>query len=301
MSKLSYQDLLDLLEEEKLARKASEKILEKKTLELYEKNRELEICNQDLIDQNELLTINQGRIVHSEKMASLGLLSSGIAHEINNPIAYVMCNLGLFSESFEIFDIVFEEVKTLLSSKKFKDQFEVEANLLEILWKKHSIDFLREDTKDLIKESLDGVSRVKDIVHSLKDFAQGDRSKHEVVNLNDVIKTCLKVANSEIKYKAKVHLCFDEIDDIECDLGQMNQVVMNLIINACHAISSNKGNIWIRTHDLEDHIRLEIEDDGCGISNETLDKIYDPFFTTKEIGKGTGQGLYIVFQILKTH
>lgn len=301
MPELTYQKIKELLEKEKIARKESEKILEQKTIELFEKNRELERVNGELVNKNKLLTEQQDRIIQSEKMASLGLLSSGIAHEINNPIAYIMCNLGLFGESFEVYDQILVELKTLLSSEQFKRQFSIEANMLEVLWKKHNVEFLREDTKDLIKESLDGVIRVKEIVHSLKVFTHGNQSRLEVVSLNEVVQTCLKVANSELKYKATVHLSLGQVDCIECDLGQMNQVVMNLIINACHAIEGEAGNIWIRTSDHRDHIRLEIEDDGSGIEASIIDKIYDPFFTTKELGKGTGQGLYIVFQILKTH
>ena len=163
------------------------------------------------------------------------------------------------------------------------------------------LDFLRTDMVNLVNESKEGLTRVKDIVRDLKDYSHHDRAELDTVDLHQGIDSTLNIANNEIKYKAKVVKEYGDIPMITCYASQLNQVFMNMIVNAAQAIESEQGIITIRTWTDKDYICVSISDNGQGIDPENLKTIFDPFFTTKPVGKGTGLGLSLSYNIIEKH
>jgi signal transduction histidine kinase len=237
----------------------------------------------------------QSQLLQSEKMASIGQLAAGVAHEINNPIGFVNSNLGSLQRYMN-------DLFTILSAYE-AGEGELKADTLTALEKlKREIDisFLREDVVSLLTESMDGMQRVKRIVQDLKDFSHVDGSEKQWANLERGLDSTLNVARNEIKYKAEVIKEYAGIPEIECMPSQLNQVFMNLMVNAAHAIESH-GTITLRTGQEEGKVWVEVQDTGAGIKPEHLGRIFDPFFTTKPVGQGTGLGLSLSYGIVQKH
>jgi len=178
-------------------------------------------------------------------------------------------------------------------------QEELKAKLAQ-LKKQADYDFLKDDVADLIRESLDGLKRVKDIVQSLKDFAHVGESEWQFADLHAGLDSTLSIANNEFKYKATVKKDYGKLPQVKCLASQLNQVFMNLLVNAAHAIKEN-GVITIRSGAENDWVWIEIGDNGCGIAPDNLNRIFEPFFTTKPVGKGTGLGLSLSYNIVTKH
>ncbi len=238
----------------------------------------------------------QSHLLQQEKMASIGQLAAGVAHEINNPMGFITSNLSSLG-------------KYTLKMKEFIDkqqqllEQQAEPDTLEELIKtrkKMKLDLLLEDIGDLLEESLDGAKRVKEIVLNLKNFSRVDASEQCNADLNECIESTLKMVWNEIKYKASVEKDFDELPPVNCYPQQLNQVFMNLLINASHAIE-DRGIIRITTRAAAEKVEISIADNGCGIPAESVSRIFEPFYTTKEVGKGTGLGLSISYDIIKKH
>ncbi len=234
----------------------------------------------------------QAQLLQSEKLAGIGQLAAGIAHEINNPVGFVASNTTSLAEY----------ATTLL---KIIELYENGVDIAVIQQKKSEFqyDFIKQDIENLIKENLDGLLRIMSIVRNLKDFSRIDKSNAYVpANLNESITNTLAVARNEIKYHAEVRTELGEIPLVVCNISEMNQVFLNMIINAAQAIDgANKGKlgeIIIKTFADGDEVVCEISDDGPGIPDNVLPKIFDPFFTTKDVGKGTGLGLSISYDII---
>ena len=239
----------------------------------------------------------QGQLIQSEKMASIGLLAAGVAHEINNPIGYVYSNLGslekYIGELLTIMD-TYEAAECELSPQSEARQ------RIEDIKARFDLKFLREDIPCLMAESKEGIARVKKIVQDLKDFSHVDAAEWQKVDLHYCLDSTLNMVMNELKYKAEVIKEYGDLPEIECIPNQLNQVFMNLLINAGHAITS-KGRIIIRTGCLDKQVFVEISDNGMGIEPEHLKRIFEPFFTTKAVGKGTGLGLSLSYGIVKKH
>lgn len=272
----------------KIANSELEKRVEERTMELEKTNRQLKE--------------NQSQLIQSEKMASLGQLAAGMAHEINNPIGYVMSNLETMSKYVNVFETMLCEYERLSISVSHGDR----ASETAILEKIRSLElstkayFIREDIMNLLKESNEGASRVKEIVQGLKNFARIDEAVLKYANINDCVEDALRMVWNELKYKCHVKKELGEIPVIQCYPGQLNQVFMNLFMNAVQSISE-KGEISISTSATEKEIVITISDTGIGIPKENLTRIFDPFFTTKPVGIGTGLGLAISAGIIKKH
>ncbi|MBC8412255.1 MAG: response regulator [Nitrospira sp.] len=238
------------------------------------------------------LQLAQSRIIHQEKMASVGQLAAGVAHEINNPVGYITSNLGTLREYGESLT----EYITFLS-----DKFPVES-ASEIIEKytKLDIKYILEDMGQLISESLNGAERVKKIVQNLKTFSRVDESDCQLSDINECIESTLDIIWNELKYKVDLKKEYGEIPRTMCYPQQLNQVFMNLLINAVQSID-NKGEIGIKTWSENNSINISITDTGSGIPPDKLQKVFEPFFTTKEPGKGTGLGLSICYEIIKKH
>ena len=238
------------------------------------------------------LKATQSRMLHREKLASVGQLAAGVAHEINNPVGFIASNLGTLAKYV---DRMIEFINA--QKKAIRDE---SAEELQELGKKLKIDYLTEDAKDLVKESLDGTDRVNKIVQGLKSFSRVDEVEFKPADINECLESTLNMVWNELKYLATVTKEYGDLPLIKCYPRQLNQVFMNLLINAAHAIEK-QGEISIKTWHQDDSIFVSISDTGQGIPADNLNKLFDPFFTTKDVGKGTGLGLSIAHGIIQKH
>ena len=239
----------------------------------------------------------QSHLLQSEKMASIGQLAAGVAHEINNPIGYVYSNLGMLEKYVQDAFAMLDQYE--LAESSLND--ETVLIKLKEARKRLDIAFLKQDLSALMNESKEGITRVKTIVQNLKDFSHvGNTDEWQLASLHIGLDSTLNIVNNEIKYKADVLKEYGELPEVECLSSQLNQVFMNLLVNAAHAIEEH-GTITIRTGQSGNEVWVEISDTGKGILPEHLNKIFDPFFTTKPIGQGTGLGLSLSYGIVKKH
>jgi hemerythrin-like metal-binding protein len=272
-----------------------EQRVRQRTVALEGANQQLKQNNLELKQLNQRLESTQSQLLQSEKMASVGQLAAGVAHEINNPIGFVNSNLSTLEKYIAGLGSVltaYEQVEKKLGPNVF-------ASVLDV---KHKIDlpYVLEDMPNLLKESQDGLARVKLIVNNLRDFSHVDESNWQLANLESCMDSTLNVASNEIKYKAEVIKKYAGLPQVECMPSQLNQVFLNLLVNAAQAIET-QGVITIRTGIQDSEVWLEVEDTGKGIPAENLKKIFDPFFTTKPVGKGTGLGLSVSYGIVQKH
>ena len=230
------------------------------------------------------------RLVQSEKLASLGELAAGVAHEINNPVGYVSSNLTSLQ-------------KYLATYEKVLDAPEANTEEMLAVKKKHNYAFIREDLQNLVKETQEGVGRVKAIIQDLKDYARTNVASHYVASdLHIGLKSTLNIARNQLKNRADVRLSLGNLPLVECTPSQIDQVFLNLIVNAAQAMPEGKmGLIDIRTDCNEHEVWIEVQDNGPGIAPEILQRIFDPFFTTKDPGTGTGLGLSVSLNIVEQH
>jgi PAS domain S-box-containing protein len=256
----------------------------------------LELNNRELEDAYSELKSAQSTILQREKMASIGKLAAGVAHEINNPIGFVSGNLRALNKYIDKFIEFIDIQSEIIENLNIKEALQE----TESKRKKLKIDYMKEDIKDLIKESLDGTERVSKIVQNLKTFSRIDEASHKIADINESMESTVNIVWNELKYKAEVKKEYGSIPKIKCYPQELNQVFMNLLVNASQAIEKF-GEIIIKTWQDEGHIYISISDTGCGMSEEVKNRIFEPFFTTKDVGKGTGLGLSITYDIIKKH
>jgi two-component system NtrC family sensor kinase len=280
----------DITERKKLEEQVDK---EKKLLE--QKNRELEEAYAEL-------KAAQSHLLQQEKMASIGQLAAGVAHEINNPTGFIMSNLGSlqkYADRLSEFIAAQSEALEESSAPVEGGNGNLLARIKE-LRKSLKIDYIMEDTKSLIRESIDGTERIKRIVQDLKSFSHAGDSELKMADINTGLESTINIVWNELKYKATVKKEYGDIPKTQCNPGQLNQVFMNMLVNAAHAIEK-QGEIIVRTWHEDGQICVSISDTGCGIPEDKLGRIFEPFFTTKEVGKGTGLGLSIAYDIVKKH
>lgn len=311
----TLEDITERCDAENALRQAHnnlENLVKKRTLQLADINSKLEADitqreaienelvrrNTELTELNAKLSMAQEQLLQSEKLASIGQLAAGVAHEINNPIGYIFSNFatleGYINDLFAIINIY-----------ENSDQHITSANARDAVMKikeEKELSFLKEDIPDLVQQSREGIERVRKIVQDLKDFSRVDSQQEwQWANIHRGIDSTLNIVNNEIKYKADVIKEYGDIPDVECLASQINQVIMNLVVNASHAITADRGKIIIRTSCDDEHVYIEVTDNGSGIPKENLNRIFDPFFTTKAVGKGTGLGLSLSYGIIQKH
>ena len=259
---------------------------------------ELVRANESLTGLNQKLQFAQAQLVQSEKLASIGQLAAGVAHEINNPVGYVLSNFGTLTKYL---DDLFRMLSAYEAAEAQLAGSAAGAGLAA-LRQEIDLDYLKDDVPKLMTESREGIARVRKIVQDLKDFSHVDeRRQWEWCDLHRGVDSTLNIVNNEIKYKADVVKVYGTLPQVQCLSSELNQVFMNLLVNAAHAVNKERGTIHIRTGTEADCAWVEIEDDGCGIAKENLSRIFDPFFTTKPVGKGTGLGLSLAYGIVKKH
>lgn len=268
--------------EERKLRRLSDEALLKKHEELEEAHAELKQV--------------QARVIQQEKMASIGQLAAGITHEINNPMSFITGNLGILRTYLEGIDKIITVQEEIARKHAPPEAMET----LHALREKMKIDYILKDVGHLIDQSLEGADRVRKIVSDLKNFSRMEEDVYMIEDINAALDSTINIVWNEIKYKSELVKEFGELPLTRCNISHLNQVFMNLLVNAAQAIEK-WGKITVRTRTKGDDIYVSVTDTGSGIPEENLKKILEPFFTTKAAGKGTGLGLSISYDIVKRH
>ena len=268
-SALSLENINYIEESKKLAGRIAES--ETRNLYISELEEKTKI-QEDLLNQ---LKSTQAQLIQSEKMSSLGQLVAGIAHELNNPISFIYANMK-----------------------------EME-NYIEILTKNEKVDekefrYIQEDVRHLVTESMEGSNRVKAIVENLRNFSRIDEGEFSLTDIHKGIDSAVLLLIKEASDRIQIHKKYGNIPEILCMPGNLNQVFMNILLNGIQSIKG-KGNIWIESKLKGAWISIVITDDGIGMEKQELNKIFDPFYTTKPVGEGTGLGLSISYGIIENH
>ena len=245
--------------------------------------------NIELADTNQKLQDAYNTMAQQEKMATIGELAAGVAHEINNPLGFIKSNARSTFKYLEMITQIYKDI-----AEKFN---------IEEIESAEKIDFILTDLQDILKENEEGLNRISKITDSLKRFARmGDEEVKTDFDLNQAVHDTLNIAKLQYKYIADVVLELGDIPLIYCNGDSINQVLLNLIVNAANAIemldSKERGRIFIKTSKENNFIRFSVSDSGPGVDSSVANKIFDPFFTTKEVGKGTGLGLSLCYDII---
>ncbi|UYG02456.1 histidine kinase [Halomonas sp. LR3S48] len=266
--------------------------------EIHERRQAQEALEQEKEEQRALirkLEEAHNQLLQSEKLASIGQLAAGVAHEINNPIGFVNSNLNTLrqyaDDLLRLLD-AYEAAESSLGAEAAGQIAELKVSL--------ELDYLREDIGTLIAESIDGTARVRRIVQDLRDFSRTEATDWQFADLHQGLESTLNVAANEIKYKAEIVREYGELPAVECLPAQLNQVFLNFLVNAAQAIEE-RGTITVRTGCEDDQVWLAFADNGAGIPDELQSRIFDPFFTTKPVGQGTGLGLSLSYGIVQKH
>ncbi|MEP1553333.1 ATP-binding protein [Paraglaciecola sp.] len=284
--KEKYQNELETLN-----RTLEGKVIERTSL-LYERNNQLEKSNQELHEA-------QQQLIQAEKMASVGLLAAGVAHEINNPIAFVTSNLNTLKDYTETYRLISEQLLTL-SPNSISETHVLQINKLLTSVQDAELAYINQDTQDLIDESIQGLARVKSIVKDLKQFSRAGSDEKQWFDINTCLTTTLNMVSGQLKYHCTIEKQLNPVPKVFINVGKIIQVLTNLLINAGQAIHEN-GRITITSLYKNNHVIVSIADNGSGIEPKHIDKLFDPFFTTKKEGVGTGLGLSISYGIIQDH
>ncbi len=239
----------------------------------------------------------ESQLIQSSKLASIGLLASGIAHEINNPLGFVKSNIGNLDKFAGKLISFTNKITNMLENydipQRIKDEINAEKEQI-------NYGYITKRMDDMLKSSKDGVERIKKIVADLKSFSRVDAAEVDEADINSLLDITLNILHNEHKDRITIKKVYGDIRPIKCFVSKINQVLLNLLINACHAIE-NEGEIQLKTFEKDDVINVEISDTGSGIQQEHMDKLFNPFFTTKPVGEGTGLGLSVSYGIIKQH
>ena len=236
---------------------------------------------------------------HAQKMESVGQLAAGVAHEINTPMQYVGSSLRFLHDSFTDLTAIKDIMEDFLDNEAYRQ----DARVISLKEDLENVDFsyLCERSPKALARAMEGIARVSDIVRAMNEFTHPDRSDMESADINRALETVLTIAKHRYKYVARIEKNFDDLPVINCHLSDLNQVFLNLIVNAADAIEDKQegeGVIAISTKCIDNRIFIQISDNGTGIPTDVQHRVFDPFFTTKEVGKGTGQGLSISHKII---
>ena len=260
-------------------------------LALSDSNKLLE---QEIIKRTKELKQSYQQLQLSDKLASIGQLAAGVAHEINNPIGYIHANLETLTNYMSN---VFDYAKSLEVELVKNDS---NRALVTELHEQFDVDYITDDINSLVSESMEGLERVLVIIKDLKTLSHRDTGAMQDSDIHKALEATLNIVNNKIKYKANVVKHYTQLPQVECNISQINQVFMNLLVNAAQAIEES-GTITITTQHIDDFVTIAINDTGSGISAQNIEHIFEPFFTTKAVGSGTGLGLSLSYDIIKKH
>ncbi len=303
MAALLNGESLQILEQEMGERQKAEEelrihaeMLKKEIATRQQFEEELQILNATLESKvaEEVLKNREkdGMLLHQDKLASIGQLAAGVAHEINNPIGFIMSNLNTLKQYASSLQQYFRFIEETVPDSSRPELQEARKQL--------DLDYILDDLEPLLAESAEGAERVRRIVLDLKDFARSDDQEMHDADLNQLVQSTINIVRNELKYVAELVLQLGELPRLACHPQQINQVISNLLVNAAQAIE-HQGVITVRTWQENGFALLSIADTGSGMPPELLSRIFDPFFTTKDVGKGTGLGLSISYDIVKKH
>ena len=247
----------------------------------------------------------QREAFQASRLASVGQLAAGIAHEINTPIQYIGDNLHFIADGIGRLEEIFSTVRPLTESVSDEKEKEGILARYEKMAEHHDLTYLLEELPNAVRQSLEGVGQVARIVLSMKEFSHPGSHSKVSTDINRALESTVTVSRNTWKHTAEIRCTFDSsLPSVSCYAGELNQVFLNLIVNAVHAIEGSgkslPGQITISTRQENDEVVIAVEDNGSGIPEEIRDTIFDPFFTTKEVGKGTGQGLAICRDVIVT-
>jgi signal transduction histidine kinase len=256
-----------------------------------------------MLDITELRRLGR-ELAAAQKLESVGRLAAGVAHEINTPVQFVSDNVQFLRTSMTEVTAVIHAYRSLKDATQSSGDVAGAARIAENAEKAADLDYILENAPQSFDSSIEGLERIATIVRSMKEFAHPDQAHKTFADLNQAIRSTLVIASNEYKYVAELDAQYGELPAVPCYLGEINQVVLNLIVNASHSIADvvkdagNHGKLSVRTRLDGDSVEISISDTGTGIPESARDKIFDPFFTTKEVGKGTGQGLAIARSVI---
>lgn len=277
---------------EKAARLKAERLLEDKSRKLFQQKLKLE-------ESYARLRLQESAMLQNEKLATLGTLSAGIAHEINNPLAFVLSNMESLNNYTLSYQKLLKLAQTLLQTEHLPEQ----ANrAFTDLIEQEDLTFINEDISELLKDTGDGLHRVRDIINNLRSFSRTQNTDQVEASLLTGLKSTLKLLDSELKGNVDLQLSLQELPRTICNPNELNQVFLNLIINAKQATeNTEEATIKISSLCNNDTIFIRVQDNGCGMSDEVKKQIFVPFFTTKPVGKGTGMGMAVAYGIIADH
>lgn len=291
------------LSEAQKALKIAENNLAVKSEEFAQSLKVIEQKNSELTLKEQQLQSSQAQLIQSEKLASIGQLAAGVAHEINNPVGFVLSNVeSLKSHIQELTELLslHADVISSLPPASLNSDARQKLEQINLATQGDSLSFLFEDIADIFTDSLAGLNRVKDLVASLKSYSHIADKKHIPMDINRCIENTLKLVHNELKYKVTVQRAMQTVPEVQGNESELSQVFTNLLVNACHACEQD-GLIIIETFADDDYLYASVTDNGAGISPKELNTIFDPFFTTKPVGIGTGLGLAVSKDIIERH
>ena len=268
-----------------------EEKVERRTAQINKQVAELQAANDKIAD-------TQAKLIQSEKLASVGQLAAGVAHEINNPIGFVRSNLTTLTEYVETYQTLLKAYQSLTSLAE--DERSGHIKEIRKIEDREDIEFINEDITELLKDSVDGTARVRDIVQGLRDFSHTGGQSRTRCDLNRCIESTLKIVKNGLQNKCIIETSLQPVPEVMANTGEINQILMNLMVNVGQAVGDN-GLITVKTVMHKNTVQIDIQDNGSGIDPSHLDKLFDPFFTTKPVGEGTGLGLAISYGIIQDH
>jgi signal transduction histidine kinase len=254
--------------------------------ELEKQKSELNITLKDL-------TQAQTQLVQSEKMASLGLLTAGVAHELNNPLNFINSSINPLQRNMGDLFSLLNKYETLIDEKK-------QSREISEMKEEMDYSFVIKETMNLLRGIKEGATRSEDIVKDLRTFSRMDENEYKGVNIHEGIDSTLLLLHHKMQDRISIHKKYGNLRPVECLPGKLNQVFMNILTNSILAIEDT-GDIYVATSEIDNKARITMRDNGTGMSDETMEHIFEPFFSTRAVGKGTGLGLSITYSIIQEH
>ena len=277
-------------------------------VDIYRQRKELADANRSLrseIAERQRLEAERdrmsGQLLQGQKLQAIGQLAAGIAHEINNPVGYILSNLGSVRRYMADLERLLLAAKKVVERDAKGEEARSAIQEFEALWKQLEVDFLLEDARSALADCQGGSERIRDIVRNLKQFAHPDESTLRSVDLAQVVRQAVALCLNELKYRVTLHEDYENVGEVVCFPQQIEQVLVNLLVNAAQAMGPERGEVFLEGRREGSEAILRVRDTGAGIAPQHLSRLFEPFFTTKPVGKGTGLGLHVAYKIMKAH